>query len=66
MVKIGEFTLELEVGELSDHLKEVARRELRETPERRKEACEELRKLLKGNENRTPRAAGSNLISIFS
>lgn len=46
-IKLGDFTLRLELDELSDELQEVARKELRENPDRQKEAVEELRALVK-------------------
>lgn len=46
-IKFGDFTLELEVGDLSPELKEVAKNELRETPEIQKDAVNKLRELLK-------------------
>lgn len=47
-IQIGDFTLELEIGELSAEKQEVARIELRETPEVKSQAIKELRELLKG------------------
>lgn len=46
-IKLGDFTLRLELDELNDELREVARKELRENPDRQKEAVEELRALVK-------------------
>ncbi|XP_031849839.1 alpha-tocopherol transfer protein-like isoform X2 [Nomia melanderi] len=46
-LKLGEFTLEIEMQDPSDELKDVARRELRETPEIQKEAAEKLKELLR-------------------
>lgn len=43
----GDFTLRLELDELSDELKEVARKELRENDDLQKQSMEELRELLK-------------------
>lgn len=48
VIKLGDYTLQLELGALSEFGKEVAERELRETPERQQEAVKELRELLKG------------------
>lgn len=45
-VKFGDFVLQFELGEPSTHAKEVAMKELRETPETKKAAIEELKKLL--------------------
>jgi hypothetical protein len=47
-LKIGEYILHLEVSELTPEVKEIARKELRETPEVRKEAVIALRDLLRG------------------
>ncbi|XP_076291535.1 alpha-tocopherol transfer protein-like isoform X3 [Lasioglossum baleicum] len=46
-LKLGEFTLELELEHPSPELEEVARKELRESPEVQKEAIAKLRELLK-------------------
>lgn len=46
-LKFGDTDLKLELDELSPEMKEVARKELRETPELAKEAMEELKALLK-------------------
>lgn len=50
-LKLGEFTLELELLPPGEELQEVAKRELRETPEVQKEAIEKLRELLKAETN---------------
>ncbi|GJQ82460.1 hypothetical protein Trydic_g14451 [Trypoxylus dichotomus] len=47
-IQCDEFTLELELGPLPAELEEVARTELRETPENKKDGIEKLRELLKG------------------
>jgi hypothetical protein len=47
-LKIGDFILTIELGELTPEVKEIARKELRETPEVRKQAIVELRDLLRG------------------
>lgn len=47
-LKLGDFTLEIELGPPSAELQEVAKKELRESPERQKEAVAQLRELLKG------------------
>ncbi|XP_011638066.1 alpha-tocopherol transfer protein-like isoform X2 [Pogonomyrmex barbatus] len=46
-IQIGDFKLEFELGPPSAELQEVARKELRETPERQKEAMKQLQQLLK-------------------
>ncbi|XP_076647673.1 alpha-tocopherol transfer protein-like isoform X2 [Halictus rubicundus] len=46
-LKLGEFTLELELMHPSPELEEVAKRELRESPELQKESIAKLRELLK-------------------
>ncbi|XP_043491339.1 alpha-tocopherol transfer protein-like isoform X1 [Polistes fuscatus] len=46
-LKLGDFTLQFELGPLSPELQEVARKELRETPELQKESMERLKELLK-------------------
>ncbi|KAG7207506.1 hypothetical protein KM043_009138 [Ampulex compressa] len=46
-IKLGDYTLEFELGEPSVELQEVARKELRETAEMQKEAIARLRELLK-------------------
>jgi len=46
-IKLGDFTLQFELNELSPEMQEVAGKELRETPERKKEAVAELKELLK-------------------
>nr|XP_033334939.1 alpha-tocopherol transfer protein-like isoform X2 [Megalopta genalis] len=46
-LKLGEFTLELELMPPGPELQEVAKRELRESPELQKESIEKLRELLK-------------------
>lgn len=47
-LKLGDFTLEIELSPLSEELQEVANRELRETPERQKESLDRFKELLKG------------------
>lgn len=47
-VKLGDFILEFELEELSPEMKEVARKELRETPDVARDAVVALRDLLKG------------------
>lgn len=47
-VQLGDYTLKFELDDLSPEMKEIARKELRETPEVKKEAIEELKELLKG------------------
>lgn len=46
-LKLGDFTLELELTHPSAELEEVAKKELRETPELQKEAVAKLKELLK-------------------
>ncbi|CAK9828495.1 Alpha-tocopherol transfer protein-like [Anthophora retusa] len=50
-IKLGDFTLEIELGAPSPELQEVAKKELRETPERQNEAIEQFRELLKAEKN---------------
>lgn len=47
-LKLGDFTLEIEVEPLSAEMQEIAKKDLRETPEIQKEAVARLRKLLQG------------------
>lgn len=47
-IQLGDMTLRFELEDLDDVGMEVAERELRETPERKASAVEELRNLLKG------------------
>lgn len=47
-VQLGDFKLEFELGEPSPKVQEIARKELRETPDVVKEAIPALRDLLKG------------------
>ena len=47
-VQLGDYTLRFELEDLTPFGKEVARDELRETPELKASAIEELRELLKG------------------
>lgn len=47
-IKLGDYTLQFELGEATAATKEVAARELRETPERQQEATQELKRLLEG------------------
>lgn len=48
-VKLGDFILKFELEDLSPEMKEVARKELRETPDVSRDAVIALRDLLKGN-----------------
>lgn len=49
-IQLGpDFVLQLEMGAPSAELQEVARKELRETPETQQRAVAELRELLKSN-----------------
>ncbi|XP_058988129.1 alpha-tocopherol transfer protein-like isoform X1 [Musca domestica] len=50
-VTVDNYTLEFELGEPTEKTKEVALRELRETPENRQKGLEELNKLLDGEPN---------------
>lgn len=50
-LKLGDFTLEFELGPPSAELQEVAKKELRETPEIQKQAIADLRELLKGEKD---------------
>ncbi|CAH1953957.1 unnamed protein product [Acanthoscelides obtectus] len=46
-IQLGNFTLQMELEDLRPEVQEIARKELRETPEIKKEAIEKLRELLK-------------------
>ncbi|XP_043288217.1 alpha-tocopherol transfer protein-like isoform X2 [Venturia canescens] len=50
-IKLGDFTLEFELGLPSPEIQEVAKKELRESPELQKEAVEQLRELLKAEKD---------------
>lgn len=47
-VQLGDFLLQFELDEPRESVREIARRELRETPDIVKPAIEELKKLLEG------------------
>ena len=47
-IMVGDYKLQFELGEPCERTKEVALRELRETPENIKNATAELKKLLDG------------------
>lgn len=47
-IQLGDFTLEIEMNDLSPEMQEVARKELRETPDVKRDAIVALRDLLKG------------------
>lgn len=47
-VELGNYTLTIELDELKPEVKEIARKELRETPEVAQRAVQELKALLKG------------------
>lgn len=47
-VELGNYTLTIELDELKPEVKEIARKELRETPEVAQSAVQELKELLKG------------------
>lgn len=51
MVKRGDLSIEIEIHPLSERDQEVARNELRETPEHKKTALADLRNLLQGEYN---------------
>lgn len=53
VIQLGDFTLQLELDEPSAELQEVAKRELRETPERQKESVKQLKELLTGTNTTT-------------
>lgn len=46
-IKLGDFTLEFELGPPPPEVQEVARKELRESPELQKEACARFQELLR-------------------
>ena len=48
-VQLGDFLLQFELDEPRESVRDIARKELRETPEVAKPAVEELRRLLEGN-----------------
>lgn len=48
IIQLGDYKLELEFGELSSEAREVARKELRETPDLSRDAVIALRDLLRG------------------
>lgn len=48
-IKIGDYTLEFELGPPSPELQEVAKKELRESPEIQKQSMARLQELLKGS-----------------
>lgn len=50
-IKVGDFTLEVEFGPPCKELQEIAKNELRETPELQQDAIARLRELLKGERN---------------
>lgn len=50
-LQLGEFTLELELGDPSSELKEVAKKELRESPDTQKEAIRRLKELLEAEDD---------------
>jgi hypothetical protein len=47
-IKLGDFTLEIELAAPRHEIQEVAKKELRESPEIQKQAIEQLKELLKG------------------
>lgn len=46
-IKLGDFVLQFELDEPNEKVAEIARKELRENPDRKREAIEELKALLK-------------------
>lgn len=48
-VQLGDYTLQIEIEELTPEVQEIARKELRENPDTIKKSIAELRDLLKGN-----------------
>ncbi|KAJ8911527.1 hypothetical protein NQ315_005897, partial [Exocentrus adspersus] len=50
-IKLGDYTLQMELEDLKPHVAEIARKELRETPDVKKQAVVELRDLLKEEKN---------------
>ncbi|CAL7944014.1 unnamed protein product [Xylocopa violacea] len=50
-LQLGDFKLELEIGPPSAEIQEVAKKELRETPELQKESIERFRELLKAEKD---------------
>lgn len=50
-IQIGDFVLRFELDELAPTGKEIAEKELRETPENRENGIKELRKLLQQGEH---------------
>jgi hypothetical protein len=49
-LKLGDYIFALEINDITSEVKEIARKELRETPEVSKEAIIALRDLLRGKE----------------
>lgn len=47
-IQLGDFTLEIEMHDLTPEMQEIARKELRETPDVARDAIVALRDLLKG------------------
>lgn len=47
-IEVGKNVLRLDTADLNDEYREKSRKELRETPEIRRQSCERLRELLKG------------------
>lgn len=47
-IKLGEYTLQMELEDLKPEVQEIAKKELRETPDVKRDAIVELRDLLKG------------------
>lgn len=47
-IKLGDYVLQMELEDLKPEIQEIARKELRETPDVKRDAVVELRDLLKG------------------
>lgn len=47
-IKLGDFTLEFELGPPSSEILDVAKKELRESPDLQKQSCAQLQQFLKG------------------
>lgn len=48
IVQLGNYTLTIELEDLNDEVREIAKKELRENPDVSQQAIKELRDLLKG------------------
>lgn len=66
VIKLGDFTLQIELDDLSPEVEEIARKELRENPDTKKQAIVALRDLLKGKELREKSLESkSNIIKLI-